>query len=82
MTLGSLSDHLKARERECGTHSLIDIETSIFGFTNERFLIVLKLFGGIPNLLAMSFFGESPFCALCLQSYSLLLSTWGSHDWE
>ena len=58
---GSLSDNLKARGRELGTHSLIDFEASIFGFANERvfFLIVFKVFGGIPNLLAMSFFGES-----------------------
>ena len=37
-------DNLKAREREWGTHSLIDIETSIFRFANECvfFLIVHK----------------------------------------
>ena len=64
--MGSLSNNLKARERESGTHSLMDIETSIFVFAKERFFF--KLFGGIPNLLAMSFLGESPFRALCLHS--------------
>ena len=37
ITWGSLSDNLKARQREWDTHSLIDIETLIFGFTNEHF---------------------------------------------
>ena len=32
------SDNLEARGRELGTNSLIDIETLIFGFANERFL--------------------------------------------
>ena len=38
ITWGSLGDNLKARGREWGLHSLIDIETSIFGLANERFL--------------------------------------------
>ena len=33
------------------------------------FLIILNVLGGIPNLLAMSFFGESPFCTLWIISY-------------
>ena len=37
ITQGSLSDNLKACEREMGHYSLIDIETPIFGFANERF---------------------------------------------
>ena len=34
-----------------GIHSLIDMETLIFGFANELvfFLIVHKVFSGIPN---------------------------------
>ena len=61
ITWRSLSDNLKACGREWGTHSLIDIETSIFGFANEGFfLYVLQVFGGIPNLLAMSFFWRIP----------------------
>ena len=59
------SDNLKACGREWGTHSLIDISKLRSLDSQMKVLLsVLKAFGRIPNILAMSFFGESPFCTL------------------
>ena len=89
ITWGSLSHNLKAGGREWGTHSLIDIETSIFEFANERFffrlylkcLVEFRIYLrclSLANLLLYTS-NNSYFVSRVI---SLLLSTWGSHDCE
>ena len=65
ITWGSLSDNFESSWKGMG-HSFFDryrnFDLWILKWT--FFKIVLKVFGGILNLLAISFFGNSPFCTI------------------
>ena len=69
ITWESLGDNLKARGREWGPHSLIDIETSIFGFANESFLkLYLKCLVEV-RIYLRCLSGESPLLQTSNNSY-------------